>query len=247
MKSRVKRKLDDQHISALVDFQQFGIYWDTVAPGLRLRVGPRKVTWQFFAEHSVHGRRSTTHKTLGFYPSMGTIAARKMALIEAGRVAAKNLTPGKRVAVRLGPALDDYLKFLRGQSARGGRGAKPGSSPKPARHADNVEKLRKLHLAEFERWPLADLSDHPEIVKEWHEKVTHEAGPVTANRAAEALRACYRYQRKLNRSAAVRTCRLRGSPSIPRRQRRRDWRPRIFRSGARHGRKSNLRSGVPIT
>jgi integrase len=191
MATRIKRKLDDQHISALLDFSLFGIYWDTDVRGLRLRVGPRKATWQFFAEHSVHGRRSTTHRTLGFYPVMGTIVARKAALVEAGRVAAKHLTPGKRTAVRLGAALDDYLKFLK---------AKAGRRGKPPRHAVNVANLRSLYLAEFERWPLADLSDNPAILKEWHERITKEAGPISANRAAEALRACYRYQLKLDRS-----------------------------------------------
>src|SRR5665213_618054 len=200
MPKRIKRKLDDQHISALLDFDQFGIVWDTQVHGLRLRVGPRKATWQFFQEHSIHGNRSATHKTLGFYPSMSTVAARKLALVEAGRIADNHVTPGKKAAVRLGAALDDYEKFLRNQSAKGGKGAKKGSPPKPARHADNVVKLRKLHLAEFERWPLADLSDYPKIMKEWHEKVTREAGPVTANRAAEVVRACYRHQRKSNRS-----------------------------------------------
>jgi hypothetical protein len=140
MATRIKRKLDDQHISALLDFSQFGIYWDTDVRGLRLRVGPRKATWQFFAEHSVHGRRSTTHRTLGFYPVMGTIVARKAALVEAGRVAAKHLTPGKRTAVRLGAALDDYLKFLK---------AKAGRRGKPPRHAVNVANLRSLPFAAF--------------------------------------------------------------------------------------------------
>jgi integrase len=135
---------------------------------------------------------------------MTTIAARKAALVEAGRIAAKQITPSKRDAVRLGGALDDYIKFLRSQSARGGRGAKPGAPPKPARHAVNVENLRSLYLGEFEKWPLADLSNNPAIVKEWHERTTREAGPISANRAAEALRGCYRHALKLNVSLPAR-------------------------------------------
>jgi integrase len=191
MSARIKRKLDDQHIVALIEFSRFGIYWDTDVRGLRLRLGPRKATWQFFQEHSIHGRRSTTHRTLGFFPTMGTLAARRAGQVEAGRIAAKQITPSKRDAVRLGAALDDYLKFLK---------AKAGRRGKPPRHAVNVENLRSLYFGEFEKWPLADLSDNPTIVKEWHERITKEAGPISANRAAEALRACYRYQLKLNRS-----------------------------------------------
>lgn len=194
MTTRIKQKLDDQRISALLDFERFGTYWDTAVRGLRLRVGKRKTTWQFFAEHSIHGKRSTTYRTLGFFPAMGTIAARNAALVEAGKIADKVLTPGKRSAVRLGAALDDYLKFLKAKSARKG---------KPPRHALNVEKLRKLHFAEFEKWPLSDLSHSPVIVRDWHRRITKEAGPISANRAAEVLRACYRHASKLNRSLPV--------------------------------------------
>src|ERR1019366_9687344 len=137
MATRIKRGLDDQHISALLDFSQFGIYWDTDVRGLRLRVGPREATSQFFQEHSIHGRRSTTHRTLGFFPTMGTLAARRAGQVEAGRIAAKQITPSKKDAVRLGPALDDYLKFLK---------AKAGRRGKPPRHAVNVGNLRSLYF-----------------------------------------------------------------------------------------------------
>jgi len=130
---------------------------------------------------------------------MSTAAARQAALSEAGKIADGRVEPGKRRALKVGQALDNYLKHLRSQSARGGRGAKKGAPPKPPRHADNVEKLRRQFFGEFESWPLADLSNTPGIVADWHEKNTEAAGPISANRAAEVLRACYRHALKLDR------------------------------------------------
>jgi integrase len=129
---------------------------------------------------------------LGHWPVVNADDARKAALVISGRIAAGRREPGLRTAVRFDAALDEYLKFLRAKSARKG---------KPARHALNVEKLRRQFLSpEFGRWPLADLSNSPEAVRDWHEKITKEAGPVSANRAAQALRATYRFASRLNRS-----------------------------------------------
>lgn len=197
--TRVYRTLNDAHVSALRDFDLLSIVWDRTVPGLRVRVGKHRATWTYFKEHRIHGRRSATCKTLGHFPPMTVAQARQAALSEAGKIADRQITPGKRRALKLGQALDNYVKLLRSQSARGGRGAKKGAPPKPPRHADNVEKLRRQFFEEFELWPLADLSNSPSIVADWHEKNTEAAGPISANRAAEVLRACYRHALKLDR------------------------------------------------
>jgi integrase len=188
---RIYRLLSDGHVSALRDFDLLSIVWDRKVPGLRVRVGQHRATWYYFREHRIHGRRSTTCKRLGHFPEMSTAAARQAALVEAGKIAAGTIEPGKRAALRLGPAMDEYMKHLRGKVARKG---------KPASHAANVEKLRRQFLTEFETWPLVDLSHNPAIVRDWHEKITREAGPISANRAAEVLRACYRHAARLDRS-----------------------------------------------
>ena len=92
--------------------------------GLRLRMGPRRKTWLFYNDRRLHGARSTTCRALGTWPAIGVLQARKAALVEAGRVAAKQITPGKRTAVRLGPALDDYLKHLKAKAGRRGKPAR---------------------------------------------------------------------------------------------------------------------------
>jgi integrase len=189
---KTRRLLSDAHIDALQDFDVRGLIWDTKVAGLRLRVGAHRLSWSFFQQHRLHGKRSTTCKALGHWPAMNVSEARKAALIIAGRVASRRIEPGRRSAVRLDAALDEYMKHLRAKAARKG---------KPPRHALNVEKLRRKFLSpEFGRWPLADLSNAPEVIRDWHERITREAGPISANRAAEVLRAMYRQASRLNRS-----------------------------------------------
>jgi hypothetical protein len=53
-----KRKyqdLTDDRIDAAIDFETRGIVWDKQVPGLRLYIGKRKVSWQFYADTRDHG------------------------------------------------------------------------------------------------------------------------------------------------------------------------------------------------
>jgi integrase len=192
MAARVKRLLSDGMIEAVAEFAegQAKIIFDTKIPGLRLRVGKHRISWTYFAEHRIHGNRSTTCQALGHFPSMNTAVARQAALIIAGRNASGRIAPGKRTAVKFETAFAEYLKYLEAKAARAG---------KPARWAVNVRKLGRLLLPEFGRWPLADLSNSPAVIRDWHVKVTAENGPVSANRAAQVLRSCYRHAARLNR------------------------------------------------
>ncbi len=44
-----------------------GIFWDRQVEGLRIRIGARKVTWQYFSQRRDHGDRAHTFETLGRY------------------------------------------------------------------------------------------------------------------------------------------------------------------------------------
>jgi integrase len=111
---------------------------------------------------------------------------------ESSPVASLRIEPGRRAAVRFKDALDEYLKHLEAKAANRG---------KPARWKHNVEQLAKtLLLPEWGKWPLADMSNSPEAVRDWHREISKSAGPVSANRAAAVMRACYRHASKLNRS-----------------------------------------------
>ena len=78
------RKLSDQHIEALREFDTLGTYADSVVPGLRIRVGVHRSTWLYFQRHRIKGNRSTTFRSLGTWPMMDVSEARKEA-VDRGR------------------------------------------------------------------------------------------------------------------------------------------------------------------
>lgn len=188
---KTKRLLTDAHIEALSDFSVQGLIWDAKVAGLRLRVGPRRASWSYFQQHRLHGKRSTTCKTLGHWPSMNVSDARKAALMIAGNVAAGHIMPGRKSAKKFADAFADYLGHL---------SRKAESKGKPDRWRKNVEKLGKLLLPMWEKWSLAEMSANPAAVAQWHRQVTRDHGPVSANHAARVIRACYRRAAKLDLS-----------------------------------------------
>jgi integrase len=189
------RRFTDANIEALQDFELRGTFRDTGVVGLRLRVGVRRMSWFFFQEHRKHGTRSTTCKLLGHWPAMNVADARKDALKIAGRIAADRIEPGKRSAAKFADAMDEYLAHLVRQSERRG---------KPARWAKNVRSLSRLYLTpQWGKWPLAEMSGSPAAVRDWHIQVTKDAGPTTANRCVQTMRACYKHAAKLNRSLPI--------------------------------------------
>jgi len=126
---------------------------------------------------------------------MNVADARKGALKIAGRIAADRIEPGKRSATKFADAMDEYLAHLVRQSERRG---------KPARWAKNVRSLSRLYLIpQWGKWPLAEMSGSPGAVRDWHIQVTKDAGPTTANRCVQTMRACYKHAAKLNRSLPV--------------------------------------------
>jgi integrase len=54
-------------------------------------------------------------------------------------------------------------------------------------------------LPKWRKWTLAEISNSPQIVADWHARLTIDAGPVSANSAARVLRAVYRHAMRLNR------------------------------------------------
>ena len=94
------RKLSDQHIEAMREFDARGTFPDSVVPGLRIRVGVHRSTWLFFQRRRIKGDRSTTFRKLGTWPLMDVEAARQEALIIAGKVAGGNIEPSRRNATK---------------------------------------------------------------------------------------------------------------------------------------------------
>lgn len=133
--------LTDRLIEAVHDFAEGEphIRYDRRVAGLRVHFGKRKVSFSFFRQHRIHGKRSTTAITLGEWPMMTVADARKAALVEAGRIAAGRVRPGKRSAIKVKAAIDDYIEHLKTRKA--------GSQ-----WARNVASIAKVHiLPEFEK------------------------------------------------------------------------------------------------
>jgi integrase len=193
-------KLKDQYVEALQEFSDDsdatipntrGLYHDRVVAGLFLYVGPRKSVWRFRQQRTTRnksGKRPTIAKALGSPPEVTVTDARKAALALASMVANNKAPPSKRTAATFEQAWSRYLEYLE---------AKANAKGKPARHHANAMKLGDgLILPAWGKWSLIDMSNAPEAIEEWHKKMTRIHGPVSANRAAELIRAAYKRHAK---------------------------------------------------
>jgi integrase len=179
--------LDDNRVEALCEFGaegMYGLYPDKKLPGLFLLVGPRKTAWRYHTRYMVNGKRKIEFKTLGYWPEINTAEARRRAGIEIGRTAQKIDKPVEPDPVRVDVAFAVYLDYLKSKAERNG---------KPPRWHYNAKKLAdKIILPEFGSWTLADLAKKPGVVADFHERVTKDHGPVSANHCARLIRAAYK-------------------------------------------------------
>jgi integrase len=190
------RKLTDLHIEALREFDTLGTFPDSAVRGLKIRVGVHRSTWLFFQQHRLRGKRGFTFRTLGTWPLMNVISARKEALIVAGKVAGGTIDPSKKDAVLFETAFAAYLEHLKAKAER---------NNKPARWHDNVKKLGdKIMLPKFGKWTLIELANNPDAVADFHIDVTKNNGPVSANHCARVIRAAYKRAGRRNISLPAR-------------------------------------------
>ena len=180
----------DNFLDAQLSFERDRVWTlrDPTTDGLQIRLGRHRATWLFYWDDRRHQRRRITSKRLGFFPTMRTEEARDAARIERGKVAAGDLGPGKREAVKVETSLAEYVAHLERKSAAKG---------KPATWAKNVRHLVKKHIApRWGQWSLADIAVHPGAVADWHGDITEANGPVTANKCCKVLRAAYKRSAK---------------------------------------------------
>jgi integrase len=180
--------LTDRLIEARIEFETQGIFWDSRVHGLNVRVGKRRVTWTFYREHRLRGKRGYTCRRLGFFPVMTCADARKAA----EKVATARPQPGRKDAMTFAAAMVEYDQHLHAQSKRRGK------EPTWARIVQSF--ARKHLLPEFGNWTLAELSAAPAVVRDFHRDVTKDSGPIAANHCARILVACYKNAAKLDRS-----------------------------------------------
>lgn len=178
------RRLTDEHIGALREFDTRGTYPDSIVFGLHVYIGATKTIWRFQRRRRIKGQRLTAFKTLGEWPMMNVETARKEAEVVAGKIAGGVAEPSKRNAIKFETAFVTYLDYLK---------AKAEKNSKPPRWHDNVEKLgEKIILPKFGKWSLIELANSPDAVADWHAEVTKNNGPVSANHCARVLRATYK-------------------------------------------------------
>lgn len=158
--------------------------------GLRLRIGKRHIAWYYYAQVMMRGERKATQKFLGHWPKVNTAKARKEADKLAGHTAAGRLEPGRKNAAKFEEAFHSYVLHLRQQSAE------KGKTPLWANIVQG--KGDKYLLPKWRKWTLAELSNSPQQVADWHAEITANARPVAANQAARVLRAVYRHAKRLN-------------------------------------------------
>jgi integrase len=180
----------DSFLDAQLSFERDRVWTlrDPTTDGLQIRLGRHRATWLFYWDDRRHQRRRITSKRLGFFPTMRTEEARDAARIERGRVAAGEIGPGKREAIKVETSLAEYAAYLESKSAAKG---------KPATWAKNVRHLVKKHIGpRWGTWSLADIAMHPGAVADWHRDITEANGPVTANKCCKVLRAAYKRSAK---------------------------------------------------
>jgi len=166
---------------------------DNEIAGLLLRVGVKPTkTWRLESERRDNGRRIAISRGLGEWPDTKARDARKQADILLGKRAEGTIEAGVRQGGSFDAGMADYIAYLR---------AKAGRNKKPASWADNVEALNKKHmLPKWKGKTLVTMANEPRAMKEWHARLTTDAGPVTANHCCRVIRAMYKYAAKLNRA-----------------------------------------------
>jgi integrase len=190
-KPRSERELNRDPVAYLYECEQWGDWKDDVLKGLFCHIGRRKVVWRYMWQRQVNGKRTAAFRTIGYWPQMTNKEAREAALVFAGAVAAGTAAPGKRVALRLGPAFESYLIHLKDQAK---------AKNKEPRWWANARKLADRHLLpEWREWSLFDLSQNPRVVAAWHAKLAKRT-PTTADHCARLLRACYLREARLDRT-----------------------------------------------
>ena len=218
--------LHDGFVDSLIDFAEGKpmLLRDSQIKGLQLRLGKVRHQWQFYNERSDHGKRIYTCVPLGHYDRGGrstaviggrdkgpvvtrfgeyigpqptlqraddhvdVAAARDKARVEAAKAITGTLPVGKRDSVKLGEAFEDYCLYLEALAAKRG---------KPPRWAKNVRYLgNQIILTDWKNWSLAEMSERPDAIADWHAKQVKLVGATSANHAVRIIRALYRRRSK---------------------------------------------------
>jgi integrase len=189
-KARKARKLTDEHITALREFEFRGLVADSVVQGLFIYLGVHRISWIYKKWARVKGKLKSREKTIGHWPALSAPAARIEALKEAATFASGTAVLSKKDATTFATAFKRHLEHLTKKATEKG---------KPDRWRYNVEKLGKIMLPTFGHWTLVEMSHRPDIVSDWHAEL-YKQTPVSADHCARIIRAIYRREARRDRS-----------------------------------------------
>jgi integrase len=189
-KARKARKLTDEHITSLREFEFRGLVPDSVVQGLFIYLGVHRTSWIYKKWARVKGKLKSREKTIGHWPALSAPAARIEALKEAATFASGTAVVSKKDATTFATAFARHLEYLTKKASDKG---------KPDRWRYNVEKLGKIMLPTFGHWTLAEMSHRPDIVSDWHAEL-YKQTPVSADHCARIIRAIYRREARRDRS-----------------------------------------------
>jgi len=189
-KARKARKLTDEHITSLREFEFRGLVPDSVVQGLFIYLGVHRTSWIYKKWARVKGKLKSREKTIGHWPALSAPAARIEALKEAATFASGAAVVSKKDATTFATAFARHLEYLTKKATDKG---------KPDRWRYNVEKLGKLILPTFGHWTLVEMSQRPDIVSDWHAEL-YKQTPASADHCARIIRAIYRREARRDRS-----------------------------------------------
>lgn len=159
---------------------------DTEEPGFFVVVGARTKTFTVQVDVvSPLGKRSTKKRAVGKWPEVSVADARKAAR-EAKVEIAREGGGREGGALTFGAAWVELRAAMELEVAAGRRSAAT------VRGYDYCYRL----LADWEKTPLAKLSDHTPEVRKRHRELSATSGPSSANGAMVFLRRVYNYARK---------------------------------------------------
>ena len=189
-KARKARKLTDEHITALREFEFQGLVPDSIVQGLFVYLGIHRTSWVYKKWARVKGKLRSREKTLGQWPALSAPAARVEALKEAATFASGAAIISKKDATTFATAFERHLGHLTKKATERG---------KPDRWRYNVEKLGKIMLPTFGHWTLVEMSHRPDVVSDWHAQL-YKRTPASADHCARIIRAIYRREARRDRS-----------------------------------------------
>jgi integrase len=220
----------DHEIDAQIDFLRAPVngefkpvmLWDDEEEGLRLYIGARAATWQFFSQSRDHGDRKHTFRTLGRFDTghvigsganpnphaweprthraqwhMGVAEARKQARILSGKIEEGAEGTNAKAGPTFRQAFVTGFKNASGDAVEGylpylQRTGKAANG-KSNSWAYNVERLgEQFLLPKWDTWSLIEMGKRPGAVREWYLSPEMRKHPTSANHCMRIIRACYR-------------------------------------------------------